>query len=123
MRKLRELTTRRGDATSLKDFARRLEDVKRISTSIGCRYAVRLDNEDMIVMLMRKLPDENLKRRWTEIASDLIQTKGQVSFGDFLNFIRRRADRLNNRFRQELKLSLPQHDTEKRHARDRREQP
>lgn len=74
-------------------------------------------------MLIRKLLDENLKRRWTEIASDLVHTKGQVSFGDFLNFIRRRADRLNNRFGQELKLSLPQYDTEKRHARDRQEQP
>ena len=105
------------------DFVRRLEDVTRISTSIGCRHAVRFDDENMILMLMRKLPNENLKRRWTEIASDLIQTKGQVSFGDFLNFIRRRADRLNNRFGREFKLSMLQFHTEKRHARDRQEQP
>ena len=124
LRKLRELNIRRGDAASLMDFARRLEDVKRVLTSMGPRYAVRLDNEDMILMLMRKLPDESLKRKWTDIAGDIIQSKGQVSYADFLSFIQKRADRLNNSFGQELKPSQVQHDRGRTPiGRDRQEPP
>lgn len=91
---------------------------------MGPRYAVRLDNEDMILMLMRKLPDESLKRKWTDIAGDIIQSKGQVSFADFLNFIQKRADCLNHRFGQELKPSQVQHDRDRRPiSKDRQEPP
>ena len=62
LRKLRELNIIKGDATSLMDSARRVKDAKQVLTSINCRYAVRLDNEDMILMLMRKLPGKNGNR-------------------------------------------------------------
>ncbi|KAK2559094.1 hypothetical protein P5673_018211 [Acropora cervicornis] len=109
LRKLRELNIIKGDATSLMDSARRIKDAKQVLTSINCRYAVRLDNEDMILMLMRKLPGKNGNR---------LRLLGQVRFGDFLNFIQKRADRLNNHFGQKLKLSLPQYAREGRRARD-----
>ena len=66
---------RRIDAPSLMEFARRLEDTKRVLTSMGPLYVSRLDNEDTILMLMKKLPDEGLKRKWTDIAGDLICSK------------------------------------------------
>ena len=55
------------------DFNGRLEDVKKVLTTMGPRYAARLDNENMILTLVRKLPNESLKRKWTDIASDIIQ--------------------------------------------------
>ena len=116
MKRLREYNLRRVDAASLMDFARKLEDTKRVLTSMGPLYVSRLDNEDTILMLMKKLPDEGLKRKWTDVAGDLICSKGQVYFSDFVNFIQKRADRLNNRFGQELKSSLPQHERERRHG-------
>jgi len=116
MKRLREYNLRRVDAASLMDFARKLEDTKRVLTSMGPLYVSRLDNEDTILMLMKKLPDEGLKRKWTDVAGDLICSKGQVYFSDFVNFIQKRADRLNNRFGQELKSSLPQHEKERRHG-------
>ena len=94
------------------DFNGRLEDVKKVLTTMGPRYAARLGEENMILALVRKLPDESLKRKWTDIASDIIQSKGQVNFADFLSFIQKRADCLNNRFGQELKPS-PAQNTEK----------
>lgn len=124
MKRLREINLRRGDAPSLMDFARKLEDAKRVLTSMGPHYASRLDNEVTILMLMKKLPDEGLKRKWTDIAGDLIQSKGQVDFVEFLNFIQKRADRLNNRFGQELKSPLAQNERERRYPnRERQEQP
>ena len=116
MKRLREYNLRRVDATSLMDFARKLEDTKRVLTSMGPLYLSRLNNEDTILMLMKKLPEEGLKRKWTDVAGDLICSKGQVDFSDFVNFIQKRADRLNNRFGQELKSSLPQHEKERRHG-------
>ena len=73
---LREFNIRQGYATSQMDFARRLEDVKWVLTSMGPCYEARLDNEDIILTQMRKLPDESLKRKWTDIAGDIIQSKG-----------------------------------------------
>ena len=94
MKGLRDYNLRRVDAPSLMEFARRLEDTKRVLTSMGPLYVSRLNNEDTIQMLMKKLPDEGLKRKWTDIAGDLICSKGQVDFSDFLSFIQKRADRL-----------------------------
>ena len=62
MKKLREIQVRKDDASTLMDFVRRLEDVRRVLMSMGSNYTSRLDNEDVIIMLMRKLPDEGLKR-------------------------------------------------------------
>jgi len=70
---------------------------------MGPLYVSRLNNEDTILMLMKKLPDEDLKLEWTDVAGDMICSKGHLDFYDFLNFIQKRADRLNNRFGQELK--------------------
>ena len=92
MRKLRGLNLRSGDTASLMDFARKLEDAKRVLTSMGPSYVSRLNNEDTILMVMKKLPDGGLKRKWTDIAGVLICSK--VDFADFLNFIQKRADRL-----------------------------
>lgn len=106
MRRLREHNLKRVDAESLMDFARKLQDAKRVLTSMGSLYVSHLDNDDTILMLMKKLPDEGLKRKWKDVAGDLICSEGQVDFSDFVNFIQKRADRLNNRFGEELK-SLP----------------
>ena len=63
MKKLREIQGRKADASALMDFVRRSEDARRFSTSMGCNYASRLDNEDAVIMLMRKLPGKGLKRK------------------------------------------------------------
>lgn len=116
MRKLTEYNLRRVNATNLMDFARRLEDTKWVLTSMGPLYVSRLDNEDTILKLMKKLPNEGLKRKWTDIAGDTICSKGHVDFYDFLNFIQKRADHLNNRFGQESKSSPLQQEKEKRYG-------
>jgi len=71
--------------------------------SLGSNYTSRLDNEDVIIMLMRKLPDEGLNRKWADRAGDLIKDKGRAEFADFVSFIKRVAERINNRYGQELK--------------------
>ena len=76
MKRLGDYNLRRVDAPGLMEFARRLEDTKRVLTSMGPLYVSRLNNEDTILMLMKKLPDEGLKRKWTDIAGDLICSKG-----------------------------------------------
>ena len=116
LKRPRDYNLRRVDALSLMEFARRLEDTKRVLTSMGPLYVSCLNNEDTILMLMKKLPDEGLKRKWTDIAGDLIWSKGQVDFSDFLSFIQKRADRLNNRFGQELSSAPPQQEKERRHG-------
>ena len=71
-KRLRDYNLRRVDAPSLMEFVRRLQDTKRMLTSMGPLYVSRLNNEDTILMLMKKLTDEGLKRKWTDIAGDLI---------------------------------------------------
>ena len=56
-------------------------------------------------MLVRKLPEESLKRKWADKAGDLIKAMGQAEYTDFVNFIRKTANQLHNRFGQELKFS------------------
>ena len=48
MKKLRELQVRRSDAATLMEYVRRLEDTGRVLRSMGCKYAIRLDSEDVI---------------------------------------------------------------------------
>ena len=103
VRRLREIQVRRADASSLMEFVRRLEDARRVLTSMGCNYMNRLDNEDVLVMLMRKLPEESLKKKWVERAGDLIARKGQAEYADFVEFVRRVAERINNGYGHELK--------------------
>lgn len=54
---------------------------------MGPLYVSHLDNDDTILMLMQKLPDEDLKRKWADVAGDLICSKGQAAFSDFVDFI------------------------------------
>ena len=89
MKRLRDYNLRRADAPSLMEFARRCEDTKRVLTIMEPLYVSRLNNGDTILMLMKKLPDEGLKRKWTDIAGDLICSKGQADFSDFLSFVQK----------------------------------
>ena len=41
--------------------------------------------------------DGSLKRKWVDKAGDLIKRKGRADFADFVEFVRRVADRINNR--------------------------
>ena len=66
MKKLREIQLHKANALALTDFVRRLEDVRRLLTSIGCKYSSHLDNQDVTITLMRKLPDKGLKRKWID---------------------------------------------------------
>ncbi len=91
MKKLREIQIRRSDASSLMEFVRHLDDSERALKSMGPSYSNRLDNEDVIVMLMRKLPDEGLKRRWADKAGDLIKSNGVVQFDNFVQFLKKVA--------------------------------
>lgn len=83
---------------------------------MGPLYVSHLDNDDTILMLMKKLPDEGLKRKWADVAGDLICSKGQAAFSGFVDFIQKRADRLNNQFGEELKTSPPQCEKGRRHG-------
>ena len=75
---------RKADASTLMDFVRQLEDARRVLMSMGSNYTSPLDNEDVIIMLMRKLPDEGLKRKWADKASDLIKGKGRAEYAILL---------------------------------------
>ena len=88
------------------EYVRRLEDVRRVLANMGSNYMSRLDNEDVIVKLMRKLPEEGLKRKWVDRAGDLIKTKGRAEFTDFVEFLQGVTERINNRYGHELKSSL-----------------
>ena len=103
MKKFREIQVHKADASTLMDFARRLEDARRVLMSMGSNYTSRLDNEDVIIMLMRKLPNKSLKRKWADRAGNLIKGKGRAKYADFVSFIKRAAERINNRYGQELK--------------------
>ena len=89
------------------EFVRRLEDARRVLAIMGSNYTSRLDNKDVIVMLMKKLPDESLKKKWVDRAGDLIQCKGRAEYADFVEFVGRVTRRINNRYGQELKSSSP----------------
>ena len=103
MKKLREIQVRRADAPTLMEDVRRLEDVRRVLANMGSNYMSRLGNEDVIVMLMRKLPEEGLKRRWVDKAGDLIKMKGRAEFTDFVEFLQGVPERMNNRYGHEFK--------------------
>ena len=91
-------------------------------TSMGPLYASHLNNEDTILLLIKKLPDEGLKTNWTDIAGDLICSKGQVDFPDFLSVIQKQADRLNNRLGQEMRSAPPQQEKERRHGKKEKQE-
>ena len=53
MTKLREIQIKKSDATALMEFVRQLEDSERALRRMGPSYSNRLDNEDVVVMLMK----------------------------------------------------------------------
>ena len=101
MKKLREIQVCKADASALMDFARWLEDARRVLMSMGSNYTSHLDNGDVIIMLMRKFLDE-IKRKWADRAGDHIKGKGQAENADFVSFIKRAAEHINNKYGQEL---------------------
>ena len=58
-----------------------------------------------IITLMRKLPDEGLKRKWVDRAGDLIKSKGRAAYLDFVSFFREAGQRVKNGHEKELKFS------------------
>ena len=87
------------------EFVGQLEDSERALKRMGTSYSNKLDNEDVIVMLMKKLPEDSLKRKWADKAGDIIKTKGLVTFNNLVSFVKRIAGRLNNQYGRELKLT------------------
>lgn len=45
-----------------------------------------------------------MKKKWVDIAGDVIARKGQAEYVDFVEFVRRVAERINNRYRHELRV-------------------
>jgi len=102
MKRLTEIQMRKVGASTLIDFVRRLKDARRVLMTMGSNVTSRLDNEDVIIMLMRKLPNEGLKRKWADRASDLIKDTGRTEYADFASFIKRVVECFNNRYGQKL---------------------
>lgn len=71
-KRLREINLKKVDASTLMDL--KLEDAKRVLTSMGPRYISRSDNEETT--------RGELEEKVADIAGDLIQCKGQVEFVD-----------------------------------------
>jgi hypothetical protein len=103
MNKLKDIQLRRADAPNFMEFARKLEDVRRTLTSLGQHYVHRLDNEDTLKMLMNKLPNQNLKRRWVDKAGNFIISRGQVKFGELSSMSQKRQDETKRRYRNRSK--------------------
>ena len=72
MTRFKEIRLRKADVQSLMASVRKLEDTRRVLASMSRNYANHLDNEDVLIMLMRKLPEEGLKTKWVNRAGDLI---------------------------------------------------
>ena len=115
MKKLREILVRKADASTLMDFLRRLEDVRRVLVSMGCNYSSGLDNEDVIIMPVRKLSEEGLKRKWVDRAGDLFKNKSRAEYSDFVSFVGKASERINKKYGQELKSS-PSAEREKKES-------
>ena len=104
MKRLRDIQLKTYDASALMRFASRLEDAKRTLDSLGPDYALRLDSDDLIKDMMKKL-DDSLRKRWVERAGYLLEAHQRVTFDDFTNFVKGLSRRLNNVFGEELRLS------------------
>ncbi len=103
IKRLRQKQLKKADALSLMEFSRCLVDAQRTLTNLGPSFMNRLNHEDLIIALMNKLPDDNMKRRWANKAGDLIKQNYEVKYTDFSKFVQSTAERLNNRFAEELK--------------------
>ena len=103
IRRLQQKQLKKADASSLMDFSRCLVDAQRTLSNLGPSFMNRLNHEDLIITLMNKLPDDSMKRAWAHKAGDLIKLNDEVKYSDFSDFVQKTAERLNNRFAQELK--------------------
>jgi hypothetical protein len=89
IRRLTQMQLKRADASALMKFSRRLVDAQRTWSNLGACFVNRLDNEDLIVSLMRKLPEDNIKRRWADTAGILSSVKVKSILQTFQNLFRR----------------------------------
>ena len=103
MKRLLDYQIKKDDAESLLAFARRLEEVHRAMSSMGESYLARLNDNELLRKLMRKLPSESLQRRWVEKAGYLLEFEMAVTMKDFIDFVKVSGSRTNNVFGNELK--------------------
>ena len=97
---------KRADAETLLDFSRRLEEAQRVLHSLGPDYSDRLNNDDLIKMLIRKLP-EDFQRRWIDKVGYILTNQSRIKFQDFVNFVKRQGQTLNNTYGAELLKPKP----------------
>lgn len=102
IKKLKDLRVKKSDAVGLLEFTRALESSSRALKSLGSGYAARLDTDDFIKLMMKKLPTEDLRRGWCKRAGSLIAENEQVCLMHFIDFISRIGNQLNNTFAEEL---------------------
>jgi hypothetical protein len=102
IRKLKDLRIKKVDATNLLDFARAIECTSRALAGLGSEYSTRLDNEEFIKMLMRKLPTEDLRKGWCSRAGTLISCDMQVKLKHFYEFVHKAGVKLNHTFAEDL---------------------
>ena len=102
IKKLKSVKLRGSDAASLLEFSRTLECAQRALTGIGVEHSSRLDNDDLIVAMMRKFTSEDLKRRWCKRAGALMSLQGVVRFRNFVEFVSEEGSLLNNAYAEEL---------------------
>lgn len=100
IRRLHQKQLKKADALSLAEFSRCLVDAQRTISNLRPFFMNRLNHEDLIVTLMNKLPDDNMKRAWVHKAGDLIKQNNEVKYSEFSEFVQRTAERLDNRFAQ-----------------------
>ena len=58
-------------------------------------------------MLMNKLPNQNLKRRWADKAGNFILSRGQVKFGDFVDVFGDELSSMSQKRQDETKRRYP----------------
>ena len=100
--KLKAAQCKKADASGLLEFSRRLEESKRVLDGLGHEYSDRLNNDDLIKLLIRKFPHESLKHRWVDKVGDLLKKQPRIYFEDFIKFVRDQGQKLNNAYGEEI---------------------
>ena len=97
---------KQGDgAQSLLEFVRGLEVADRTLLGMGSVYVEELNHVNTLKLLSRKLP-VFLRIKWAERAGEIIESGERPKFGDFLQFVKRRATLVNNEFGEDLISSI-----------------
>ena len=91
IRRLQQKQLKKADTSSLMEFSRCLVDAQRTLSNLGPPFMNRVDHEDLIITLMNKLPEDNMKRAWAHKAGDLIKLNDEVtvSIAIFLTLFKR----------------------------------